>query len=126
MKILIVDDSMLVRSMLISLLESIGGYEIIGQASNGKAAIEDVKRLKPDLLIMDINMPIMDGITATGIIMKETPLPIIIFTSEDIASVGFNALNHGALEVIPKPHIGQINNSKFAAEFDSILKHACK
>ena len=125
MKVLVVDDSILARGMIKSLLESLG-LEVIGEAGNGKKAIDAVKALRPDLLLMDVNMPEMDGITATGKIMEECPLPIIIFTSEDIAEVGFKALNLGALEVVPKPDIHQMNNPEFKATFKTILENVSR
>ena len=121
MRILLVDDSMLVRSMLRSMLESFG-YEIAGEAGNGQKGVEAAAELRPDLILMDVNMPVMDGITATGIIMKENPAPIVIFTSEDIAEVGYKALNEGALEIIPKPGIHQMNDKDFAERLKSILE----
>ena len=125
MRVLLVDDSMLVRGMLRALLESIG-YEIAGEEGNGKKGVEAALRLRPDLVVMDVNMPVMDGITATGLIMKENPLPVVIFTSEDVAEVGYRAINEGALEVIPKPDIGRMNDSAFREEMRSILEQAVK
>jgi len=126
MKILIVDDSILIRGMLKSLIESFDDFTVAGEAPNGKKAIEMVLSVKPDLVLMDINMPEMDGITATEIIMKTSPLPVVIFTSEDVAEVGFRALNKGALEVIPKPDINQMNNPEFRRGFETILKHVVR
>ncbi len=125
MRVLIVDDSMLIRSMLRALLESFE-YEIAGEEGNGKKGVEAARRLRPDLILMDINMPVMDGITATGIIMKENPVPIVIFTSEDIAEVGWTALTQGAVEIIPKPDIHQMNDKDFKLKLKTILDHAVK
>ena len=126
MRVLIVDDSIIVRGMVKALIESLDGFSVAGEASNGKKAIEMVRELHPDIVLMDINMPEMDGIQATGIIMETTPLPIIIFTSEDVAEVGYKALNRGAMEIIPKPDINQMNNQEFRHEFENILKHVVK
>lgn len=126
MRILLVDDSILVRAMLRSLIESIPGYQVAGEESNGKRAIDAVQDLKPDLLVMDVNMPIMDGIEATKIIMNEHPLPILIFTNEDIDRVGYQALAMGALEVIPKPDIDKINSEEFRKDFALILENAVR
>jgi len=124
-RVLIVDDSMLIRSILRSLLESFG-YEIAGEEGNGKKGVEAARRLRPNLILMDINMPEMNGITATGIIMKENPIPIVIFTSENIGEVGYKALNNGALEIIPKPDIHQMNDKKFKLELKTILDNISK
>jgi two-component system chemotaxis response regulator CheB len=126
MRIVLVDDSMLVRGMVKTMLESLGGYDVVGEAATGKKGIEVVRQLKPDLLLMDINMPEMDGITATGILMKESPLPIVILTSEDVGSIGYMALNNGAVEVVPKPDIYQMNDPEFLENLKNILDHAVR
>lgn len=79
---------------------------VIGNVSNGKAAIEFIKGNKPDVITMDVNMPIMDGLEATKIIMSTTPIPILIVTSSrDVSEIAFSieALAAGALSVIEKP-----------------------
>lgn len=72
-KILIADDHQLVREGLATLLSEDPNIEIIGQAKNGKEAVEYAKKFKPDILIMDIGMPLINGIEATGILKKEIP-----------------------------------------------------
>jgi len=125
-RLLMVDDSMLVRSMLRSLIESWPDYQIIGEAGNGLKALEAARQLHPDLILMDVNMPEMNGIDATGRIMKECPAPIVIFTSEDVSEVGYRAINNGAMEVVPKPDIGKMNNPEFVSGFKTMLDHAAK
>lgn len=126
MRILLVDDSILMRSILKQLISGWNGFDIVGEEGNGKKAIEAVMALKPDLLLMDINMPVMDGIEATEIIMKISPLPIVILTSEDISETGFKAINNGALEIIPKPDIAKMNDPVFVEGFKSILQHVSR
>lgn len=72
-KILIADDHQLVREGLATLLSDDPNIEVIGQAKDGKEAVESAKKLKPDILIMDIGMPLVNGIEATGILKKEIP-----------------------------------------------------
>ncbi len=72
-KILIADDHQLVREGLANLLSDDPNIEVVGQAEDGKEAIENVKKLEPDILIMDIGMPVINGIEATGILKKEYP-----------------------------------------------------
>lgn len=80
-KILIADDHKLFREGLITLLTESSEIEIIGQAENGKQAIEKAKKLNPDILIIDIGMPVISGIEATGILKSEMPkLKIIALT----------------------------------------------
>ena len=72
-KILLADDHLLVRNGIKSLLEEEHNLEVIGEASNGKEALELAKELSPDLLIIDVRMPIMDGIEAVGLLKNYSP-----------------------------------------------------
>lgn len=106
-KILIVEDSKVIIQLLQVLLNEEPDFEVVGSASNGVEAIELTKKLKPDLITMDINMPELDGFQATKIIMNECPTPIVVISSYvDSAELNttFNALTAGALTVIEKPH----------------------
>ncbi|MBB6481835.1 chemotaxis protein CheB [Spirochaeta isovalerica] len=126
MRLLLVDDSMLVRSMMKSLIGEWEGFDIIGEASNGAAGVEMAARLKPDLILMDVNMPVMNGIEATRQIMESAPLPIIVFTSEDVSKIGYDAISAGALEVVPKPDITKMNDPVFTKGFRNVLNHVAR
>ncbi len=81
-------------------------FEVVGIATNGEAAIRRVKELKPDVVIMDIFMPIMNGFVATQKIMEKNPVPIIITSaSYDISDTdkSYKALEAGALVIVKKP-----------------------
>ena len=80
-KIVVVDDHKIVRDGLCSLIEGLSGYNIIGRAKNGRQAIEVARREKPDIIIMDISMPEMNGIDATSSIIEEMPFCKIIILS---------------------------------------------
>ena len=105
-KVLIVDDSGLIREILKSILESDPAIQVVGMAENGERAIELVQKLKPDVVTMDINMPVMDGFRATEHIMAYCPTPILILSfiidKEGIYTT-FNALAAGAVDVMEKP-----------------------
>lgn len=103
-RVLIVDDSGFFRRRVKEILESDPLLEVIGLAENGELAIEAVKKLKPDVVTMDIEMPVMDGITATRKIMASTPTPIIMFSSltTDGAKATLDALDAGAVDFLPK------------------------
>jgi two-component system, NarL family, response regulator NreC len=80
--ILIVDDNEIIRRTLHRLLESKAGWEVCGEAADGKEGIEKAERLKPDLIVLDMSMPGMDGITAAKVLKNQMPtLPIIMFTN---------------------------------------------
>lgn len=105
-KILIVDDSMTETALLKSILESEHDMQVIGYAKNGKEGVELAAQLKPDVITMDIQMPIMDGLEATQLIMSQHPIPIVVISSkanDDSMGMTFQALAAGALSVLGKP-----------------------
>lgn len=105
-RVLITDDSKVVRLLIRALIEQEPDIEVVGEAENGQQAVALTKSLKPDVITMDIRMPVMDGFEATQIIMMECPTPILVVSasvnSEDLM-IAFNALEAGALGVIEKP-----------------------
>ncbi|KAA3615453.1 MAG: chemotaxis response regulator protein-glutamate methylesterase [Calditrichaeota bacterium] len=103
-KVLVVDDSAVMRRAIIQILESTGQMEVVGYGRSGKDAIEKVKSLKPDIVTLDIEMPVMDGITALRHIMKHTPVPVVMVSSltTDGTQSTIEALNAGAVDFIPK------------------------
>ena len=80
-KVLIVDDHFVVREGLKLLIELNDQFEVIGEAENGESAIEKVARLKPDIILIDLYMPIMNGLDAIRIIKSNHDIPIIILTT---------------------------------------------
>lgn len=104
-KVLIVDDSSLAREFIKAILATDEGITVAGEAENGREAIEKTKRLRPDIVIMDIEMPIMGGLEAIGIIMAENPVPILVVTSKGESDTAYRAISKGALEVLPKSDV---------------------
>ena len=105
-KIVVVDDSATARELLLGLFQGSSDLQVVGTGSNGMDAISLVKRLHPDVVIMDINMPKMDGLEATKQIMREAPTPIVLITGSRMSQdmdLTFKALRAGALTVINKP-----------------------
>ena len=105
-RVLIVDDSALMRRALTSLLTSDPEIEVVGTARDGQAAIEQVATLRPDVITMDVRMPVMDGLQTTEHIMAYYPTPILVLTASlsrfDI-DITFRMLGLGALDVMEKP-----------------------
>lgn len=103
MRILITDDAAFMRMVLRKLLET-AGHEVVGEAANGEQAVAEYKRLQPDLVTMDITMPIMDGIMATKEIRRFDPKAKVIVTSAmgQMAMVK-EALVAGAIDFVVKP-----------------------
>ncbi len=105
-KVLIVDDSGFTQEVLKTILEKDSAIQIIGMAEDGGKAIELTQKLKPDVIVMDINMPVMNGFEATEQIMAYCPTPILILSSvidKEGVFTTFNALAAGAVDVMEKP-----------------------
>ena len=106
LRILIVDDSALMRRALRALLASDAELCVVGEAANGREALNLVTQLRPDLIIMDVRMPVMDGIETTEQLMAYHPTPILVLTaslSQFDVDITFRMLGAGALDVIEKP-----------------------
>ncbi|WP_378951865.1 chemotaxis response regulator protein-glutamate methylesterase [Pelosinus sp. sgz500959] len=103
-KILIVDDSAFMRKLLSDLFSAEPDFVVIDTARNGMDAVNKVKQLKPDLITMDVEMPIMDGIKSLEVIMKETPTPVLMISSltRDGAEATIRALELGAVDFVAK------------------------
>src|SRR5229473_8369550 len=104
-RVLVVDDSAFMRKVLHSIIASDPQMEVCGEARDGRDAVTQSEALKPDVLTMDINMPHVDGLQATEIIMSNNPRPILIVSSEsrEGADVTLKALELGAIDFVPKP-----------------------
>lgn len=105
-KVLIVDDSEIVHQILTKVIKTKSNdIEVVGNAYNGEEAINFLKSNSPDIIIMDIEMPVMDGLTSTRKIMEEKPTPIIVFSAatKKIADLVMKALEAGAVDVVEKP-----------------------
>lgn len=102
-RVLIVDDSSVARDILRALLEDADDMEVVGEACNGKEAIALVQQLRPDVVTMDLNMPVMSGLQAIEHIMHDKAVPILVVSNESDAESAYEAINYGALDVMVKP-----------------------
>ncbi|MFP4282987.1 MAG: chemotaxis response regulator protein-glutamate methylesterase [Opitutales bacterium] len=107
-RVLIVDDSASVRQTLKAVLESDPAIEVIATASDPYAAVARLAQEKPDVILLDVEMPRMDGITFLGKIMRQHPMPVVICSSltEAGSSTALAALERGAVEILTKPKLG--------------------
>lgn len=103
-KVLVVDDSTFYRRRVREILDSDKELEVVGEARNGRDALEKAEALKPDVITMDVEMPVMDGISAVKAIMDKKPTPILMFSSLTYhgAQATLDALEAGALDFLPK------------------------
>ena len=103
-KVLVVDDSGFFRRRVSEILSSDPTLQVVGTASNGREAIDQALALKPDVITMDYEMPLMDGITAVRHIMQRCPTPVLMFSSltHEGARVTLDALDAGAVDFLPK------------------------
>jgi len=105
LKALVVDDSLFMRKIIAGMLTAEGDIEIIGMAANGKEALEKITTVKPDVITLDANMPVMDGLTTLKHIMIRKPCPVIVMSS--LASGDQTSLTQfftlGAVDFLPKP-----------------------
>jgi two-component system chemotaxis response regulator CheB len=125
-RILVVEDSLTVRMHLCELLAADPGFELVGQAEDGKQAIELCQALRPDVISLDMMMPVMTGLAAAEYIMAYCPTPILVVSSSVNRGELFrtyDALAAGALDVIEKPRPGQLG---WDAHYLGMLKLAAR
>jgi two-component system response regulator WspF len=120
MKIAIVNDTAIALNTLRRIVQSVPHYQVIWTAKNGHEAINKCQRNPPDLILMDLIMPVMDGVAATQHIMKYSPCAILIVTSStaDNISQVYAAMGYGALDVVDTPMIG---TKKYVDMTDKLL-----
>ncbi len=132
-KVLVVDDSSLVRKIITDILEKDPEIKVVGTANNGKTAIFKNNELNPDVITLDIEMPIMDGLSALKYIIETNPKPVIMMSvlTQHGADATFKALELGAVDFIPKPstvlsltvdEIGDLLISKVKSVYKSQIK----
>lgn len=110
-RVMVVEDSAVSRELLVSIFQSSPDLQVIGTARNGMEAVRLAKRLKPDVITMDVYMPEMDGLEATRQIMSEIPCPVVIISAslnKSQQELTFNALQAGALSVLEKPAMNDL------------------
>ncbi|HEX7575239.1 MAG TPA: chemotaxis response regulator protein-glutamate methylesterase [Candidatus Methanoperedens sp.] len=104
-KVLVVDDSAFMRKIISNILAGSPEIELMGTAKNGQEAIEKVTHLRPDVVTMDIEMPVLDGLQALGYIMSECPTRVIMLTGAESehGDMTMTAFQYGAIDFIQKP-----------------------
>ncbi|HMI46502.1 MAG TPA: response regulator, partial [Gemmatimonadaceae bacterium] len=101
--VLVVDDSAFMRKLISEMIESSGEYQVVGTATDGLDALEQIRTLAPDIVTLDIEMPRLDGLQALEQIMKEMPRPVVMLSaagSERGNEMTLRALDRGAIEFV--------------------------
>jgi len=104
--VLVVEDSPTARSLLVEILRGDPAIDVVGESADGADAVRQAVRLAPDVITMDIHMPVLDGIDATKAIMREAPTPIVIVSAAAVpgdVELSLNATQAGALMLVEKP-----------------------
>lgn len=128
-RVLVVDDSAFMRKVITDMIHLQKEIEVIDTARNGSEAVEKVKTLKPDVVTLDIEMPVMDGLTALEKIMEKDPLPVIMLSSltKEGADATIRSLELGAVDFITKPSsVFKINTEDVKNELVSKIVMASK
>ncbi|MBU0456231.1 MAG: chemotaxis-specific protein-glutamate methyltransferase CheB [Gammaproteobacteria bacterium] len=129
-RILTVDDSPTIALFLKLILTKEVDFEIVGHANNGLEAVQLARLLRPDIIIMDVNMPIMDGLEATCIILQERAVPILIFSAlvdDPKLKISFRAIEKGALAILGKPtNITDSHFNEFKKELITLIRGLAK
>ncbi len=121
-KVLVVDDSLFMRSAITKLLDERPDFSVVGTAKDGADAVEQVVALRPDVVTMDFNMPRQNGIDAVRAIMRRCPTPVLMFSAHTTegAKETFDALHAGAFDFVSKP-AGEVS-----AQLDDIADELCR
>jgi two-component system, chemotaxis family, protein-glutamate methylesterase/glutaminase len=130
-RVLIVDDSAFVRKALSTMLQSEPDIEVVGLANNGKEAVEKAAELQPDIITMDVEMPVMSGLEALRIIMEQNPTPVLMISSvtTEGAEATMEALSLGAIDFIPKQStltIQQTMRDELVSKVKAITQNSVK
>jgi two-component system, chemotaxis family, protein-glutamate methylesterase/glutaminase len=128
-RVLVVDDSAFMCKVLQEIINSDPQLEVVGQGRDGRDGVALAESLRPDVITMDINMPHVDGLQATELIMSQHPRPIVIVSSEsrEGAASTLKALELGAIDFVPKPSSGiDLDMKTVREELTRKLKQAAK
>jgi len=120
--ILIVDDSAFARSLIREIIDSAPDLQVIGEAADGAQAVRMNSELHPDLITLDITMPVMGGLGAIEQIMATAPVPILVLTSLTDADTAFQAISRGALEVAKKPQAAESDRVSLIAKISLLAR----
>ncbi len=107
-RVVVVDDSAVIRSVIADSIEATPGMTVVGKAADGRQALEVIRSARPDVVTLDVQMPVMDGLATLEALLARRPLPVIMVSSMTKlgASITFDALDRGAVDYVTKPDYG--------------------
>lgn len=113
--VLVVDDSAFMRKMISSIINASPNFYVIGKARNGIDAIEKIKRLKPSIVTLDMEMPVLNGLETLKILMKEMPLPVVMVSNDEERNL--QCIHYGAVDYVLKSNLIHQNDRSKTEEF---------
>ncbi len=121
-KLLIVDDSKMMRKVIADVFTADDRIQVAGEAADGEAALKIIPQINPDVVTLDVNMPVMDGLTTLKHMMIKTPKPTVMLSTLTLegASVTFDALKYGAVDFVPKP--SRRDDSKLEGQEEAFVR----
>jgi len=127
-RVMVVDDSVVVRGLVGRWVDSDPDLAVVSTHRNGQLAVDDISRSDPDVVILDIEMPVMDGLTALPLMLKKKPDLVVIMAStltRRNANISLQALSSGAADYVPKPesNSGVTTSSEFRSELIEKIRH---
>ncbi|MHB8828112.1 MAG: chemotaxis-specific protein-glutamate methyltransferase CheB [Syntrophales bacterium] len=121
-RVLVADDSELARELIAAILSTDNEIAVVGEAKNGKEAVEKARELKPDIITMDIEMPVMNGLEAIEQIMATNARPILVVTTRGDANTAYVAISKGALDLVVKPDVNLAEAREFIQKIKLLSK----
>jgi two-component system chemotaxis response regulator CheB len=124
-RVMVCDDSVVIRGALSRMLQQDPAIEVVARVANGRAALEEVGRQAIEVVVLDIEMPVMDGMTALPLLLKADPQLRVIMASTLTtrgADIALQALRLGAADYIPKPNTAAVADASFASELTAKVK----
>jgi len=125
--VLVVDDSAFMRSVICDLVASFPDFTVIGTARDGREALQQIRALDPDVVTLDVEMPVVDGLAALGTIMSEAPRPVVLLTAFDAlggVDLTIRALELGAVEFVRKPRDSRVDLARVQERLHDALRVA--
>lgn len=125
-KVLTVEDSALIRTIINDIIKEIDGVELVGTAPNGEVALKKIRELKPDIVTLDIEMPVMNGLETLEKMREFTAVPVIMLSARNDSKTTMKALENGAQDFLTKPEYITRNKETFKMELELHIKALVK